>query len=76
LVKKTKSRESLVMDVDEAGKALNLSRATAYTLINQGVIPSIRFGKRIVVPRRALEKLLDTASQQQAPNMQEVRNGL
>lgn len=64
------------MDVDEAGKALNLSRATAYTLINQGVIPSIRFGKRIVVPRRALEKLLDTASQQQAPNMQEVRNGL
>lgn len=76
MVKKTKSRESLVMDVDEAGKALNLSRATAYTLINQGVIPSIRFGKRIVVPRRALEKLLDTASQQQAPNMQEVRNGL
>jgi len=55
------NKESLVLDVPEAGKLLNLSRATTYALVNQGVIPSIRFGKRIVVPRKALEELLASA---------------
>ncbi|MFC1970462.1 helix-turn-helix domain-containing protein [Chloroflexota bacterium] len=52
------SAESLVYDVPTAGKLLNLSRATAYSLAAQGVIPTIRFGKRVVVPRKALEELL------------------
>ena len=53
------NRESLVLNVwPDVGRALNLSRATTYSLVNQGVIPSIRFGKRIVVPRKALEELL------------------
>jgi len=50
--------ESLVYDVPTAGKLLNLSRATAYNLCAQGVIPTIRFGKRLLVPRKALEELL------------------
>lgn len=50
--------ESLVYDVPTAGKLLNLSRATAYSLAAQGIIPTIRFGKRVVVPRKALEELL------------------
>jgi len=54
-----KPNESLVLDVPEAGRLLHLSRATAYSLVNQGVIPSIRFGKRIVVPRAALLKMLE-----------------
>ncbi len=54
--------ESLVYDVPTAGKLLNLSRATAYSLAAQGVIPTIRFGKRVVVPRKALEELLASAS--------------
>ena len=53
--------ESLVYDVPTAGKLLNLSRATAYSLAAQGLIPTIRFGKRIVVPRKALEELLASA---------------
>ncbi|MFC1929973.1 helix-turn-helix domain-containing protein [Chloroflexota bacterium] len=52
------TNESLVYDVPTAGKLLNLSRATAYSLCAQGVIPTIRFGKRLVVPRKALEELL------------------
>lgn len=53
------NQESLVLNVwPDVGQALNLSRATTYALVNQGVIPSIRFGKRIVVPRKALEELL------------------
>lgn len=55
-------RESLVLNVwPDVGRALNLSRATTYSLVNQGIIPSIRFGKRVVVPRKALEELLASA---------------
>lgn len=53
--------ESLVYDVPTAGKLLNLSRATAYSLCAQGVIPTIRFGKRLLVPKAALLKLLAEA---------------
>ena len=53
--------ESLVYDVPTAGKLLNLSRATAYSLAAQGIIPTIRLGKRIVVPKKALEKMLTEA---------------
>ena len=55
------SVESLVYDVPTAGKLLNLSRPTAYLLARQGVIPTIRFGKRLVVPKAALEKMLAEA---------------
>ena len=54
--------ESLVYDVPTAGKLLNLSRATAYSLCAQGIIPTIRFGKRLVVPRKLLEELLASRS--------------
>jgi excisionase family DNA binding protein len=50
--------ESLVYDVPTAGKLLNLSRATAYSMAAQGFIPTIRFGKRVVVPKILLEKML------------------
>ncbi|MFC2032482.1 helix-turn-helix domain-containing protein [Chloroflexota bacterium] len=54
-------KESLVFSVPEAGRLLSLSRATAYMLANQGVIPTIRFGRRLVVPKKALETLLADA---------------
>ncbi len=58
-IKETK--ETLVYSVPEAGRLLSLSRATSYSLATQGVIPTIRFGKRLVVPRKALEELLQSA---------------
>lgn len=53
--------ETLVYDVPTAGKLLNLSRATAYSLAAQGVIPTIRFGKRLLVPKAALLAMLAKA---------------
>ena len=53
--------ESLVYDVPTAGRLLNLSRATAYSLAAQGIIPTIRFGKRVVVPKAALLAMLAEA---------------
>ena len=57
--------ESLVYDVPMAGKLINLSRATAYSMAAQGLIPTIRFGRRLVVPRKALEELLASANKTQ-----------
>ena len=50
--------KKLVMSVEEAGKALGLSRSGAYDAIARKEIPSLRFGRKIVVPRAAIEKML------------------
>jgi excisionase family DNA binding protein len=48
--------------VDEAGTILGLSRASAFAAVSRGDIPSIRVGKRLIIPRRALEKMLGGAA--------------
>ncbi|NWF77300.1 MAG: helix-turn-helix domain-containing protein [Chloroflexi bacterium] len=53
-----KSDEPLALSVTAAAKLLGLSRASAYEAVRTGQIPSLRFGKRIVVPRAALNKML------------------
>jgi len=49
----------LVLNVKETGKALGLSRASAYKAAHDGSIPTIRLGRRLVVPRVQLERLLN-----------------
>ena len=62
MLEKEESVESLVLNVwPDVGKALNLSKPTVYSMVNQGIIPSIRFGRRIVVPKKAFEELLASA---------------
>ena len=51
--------ESLTMTVDEAAAALNISRGLAYEAARDGRIPTIRIGRRLLVSRRALERLLE-----------------
>ena len=46
------------LTVEEAGDALGISRASAYEGVRTGEIPSIRVGRRIVVPTAALRRLL------------------
>ncbi|MFC1945973.1 helix-turn-helix domain-containing protein [Chloroflexota bacterium] len=54
----TKITERLTLTVDEAAQALGLSRNSCYQAVETKAIPSIRIGKRILIPRFALEKLL------------------
>ncbi len=49
----------LTYTVGEVGKILGLGRTATYQGIEKGEIPSIRIGKRILVPRAALEQLLE-----------------
>jgi excisionase family DNA binding protein len=55
--------EKLVLTVPEAGELLGVSRAHAYLMVKLGQIPVIKLGRRIVVPKAALEKMLETAVQ-------------
>jgi excisionase family DNA binding protein len=48
----------LALSVEEAGPLLGISRDLAYDLVACGDLPSVRLGRRIVVPRRALEETL------------------
>ena len=48
----------LCLTVPEAAEMLGISRNFAYELVKQGQIPVIRFGKRILIPKIALEKML------------------
>ena len=57
----TKKTQKLTLTVDEAAKALGLSRNSCYQAVDTGAIPSIRIGKRILIPRFALERLLSGA---------------
>ena len=52
----TARRETLT--VEEAGRVLGLGRAAAYAAVRRGEIPCLRFGRRVVVPRQALDRLL------------------
>ena len=52
------SSPPLVTTVDEAARLLGISRNLAYEGVRSGAIPSLRIGRRLLVPRAALERLL------------------
>jgi hypothetical protein len=51
------------LSVPEAGKTyFNLGRGASYAAAERGEIPTVRIGRLLRVPVRALEKMLDNAS--------------
>ncbi len=51
--------EPLTITVERAGQLLGISRGLAYDLVRRGEIPAIRLGRRLVVPARAIDELLN-----------------
>lgn len=54
--------ERITLTVEEAGERLGISRSLAYELVRRGELPAVRLGRRIVVPRQAIERVLDPAA--------------
>ena len=52
----------MTVTVEEAAEILGISRAFAYTLVRKEELPCVRLGRRLVIPRRALERLLEVES--------------
>jgi len=58
--------KKLCLNVKEAAMMLGLSRNSAYQGVLTGEIPHIKVGKRILIPRLALEKMLAEAEKPRA----------
>jgi excisionase family DNA binding protein len=56
-------RETLT--VSETAQAIGISRNRAYELCAEGVIPSLRLGGRIVIPKAAFTEWLSSAGKGQ-----------
>ena len=52
--------EKLTITVPEAGRALGIGRNAAYAAARNGELPTVKIGKRLLVPIVALERLLTT----------------
>jgi excisionase family DNA binding protein len=50
--------DKLTLSIEETAKLLGIGRNLCYERVKTGEIPVIRIGRRLVVPRLALEKLL------------------
>ena len=59
------SDDRLVLDVPEAGAKLGLGRNASYAAAKRGDIPTIKIGRLLRVPVRALEEILNTALRKQ-----------
>jgi excisionase family DNA binding protein len=53
------TNDKLVFTVPEAGELLGISRAQAYLMVKEGRLPVLRLGRRIVVPKAALMRMLE-----------------
>lgn len=53
--------DRLTLTVEEVGEALGIGRNLAYDGVRRGEIPSVKIGRRLLVPRAALEGLLQAA---------------
>jgi excisionase family DNA binding protein len=53
--------ERRTFSIEEAGRILGISRQSAYTYASAGILPVIRLGNRMLVPKAALEKLLSAS---------------
>lgn len=53
--------QPITCSVNEAAKAIGVSRATLYNYINDGKIDSVRIGRRRLVKVSSIHKLVEAA---------------
>ena len=51
--------DRLTYTVTEAAALLGISRTSAYECVRRGEIPSLTLGRRVVISRVVLERMLD-----------------
>jgi excisionase family DNA binding protein len=59
---KAAANQGRVKTLNEAACLLRISRGSAYEAAKRGEIPTIRIGRRLLVPSDALERLLSGTS--------------
>ena len=59
------NREPETYSVPDAGRRLGLGRNASYEAARRGELPVLRFGRKLVVPRIAFERMLAEAGSRQ-----------
>ena len=59
----TQNSTGLTATVEETAEMLGISRNAAYEAARRGEIPTIKIGRRVLVPRAALDRMLQGNSQ-------------
>ncbi|GAB6152954.1 hypothetical protein JCM17380_17040 [Desulfosporosinus burensis] len=54
--------KTLTVTVTEAAKIIGISRGLAYTLVNNGTIPSLKLGSRVLIPIMRLEEFINKSA--------------
>jgi len=54
-----RGQERLTLTVEEAAAALGISRSFAYEAVYRKEIPHVKIGRRILVPKAALQRMLE-----------------
>lgn len=54
----------VMLNADQLAQALNISRAGAYQLMHSSSFPTVRIGKRMLVPKEHLLRWLDQKVQE------------
>ncbi len=55
--------EKKVLTIMEAAEELGISKGSAYEAARTGTIPTIRIGRRLIVPRAAFDRMLEQAGE-------------
>ena len=55
---RTAERDEVVLEVPEVARRLRVSRSFAYELITTGQLPSLRLGRRVLVPVKMLDEFI------------------
>jgi excisionase family DNA binding protein len=63
----TDNSEPLTLTVAQVARKLGIARASAYAAVKSGQIASLLIGKRILIPRAALDRMLAEAGQVNKP---------
>jgi excisionase family DNA binding protein len=50
-----------VLTVSEAAELLGVSRAFAYELVARGELPAVRLGRRIMIPRVGIQRIIENS---------------
>lgn len=65
--------EKKTLSIPEAGEALGICRSAAYEAARTGQLPTIRIGKRILVPVVALERMLRECADRSDPGSHPIQ---
>jgi excisionase family DNA binding protein len=57
-MRRKRSADRLTYEVEEAGVKLGIARNQAYEAAKNGEFPTIRIGKRLLVPKAVLDRML------------------